>query len=266
MAIITISRGSYSRGKEIAEKLAQKLGYECISRDIILEASKYFDQPEAKLIRAIHDAPSFLERFKHGREKYIAYVREAFLYHLQKDNIVYHGLAGHFLARGIPNILKVRVIANIEDRVAEEMKRENISENEALHVLRKDDEERRKWSMSLYGIDTKDASLYDVVLHIDNLRVSEGVDVLADIVKYPGFQTTPESKLALKDMHLGAKAYAAIVDKFPAADVTSKDGVVVVRIEALMAQEADLSRQLKELLKDLDDIKEVRVHIIPLDT
>jgi hypothetical protein len=29
MAIITISRGSYFRGKEVAEKLARKLGYAC---------------------------------------------------------------------------------------------------------------------------------------------------------------------------------------------------------------------------------------------
>lgn len=35
MGIITISRGSYSRGKEIAEKLSQKSGYDCISREIL---------------------------------------------------------------------------------------------------------------------------------------------------------------------------------------------------------------------------------------
>jgi hypothetical protein len=45
MAIITISRGSYSRGKEVAEALADKLGYGCVSRDILLEASKEFHIP-----------------------------------------------------------------------------------------------------------------------------------------------------------------------------------------------------------------------------
>ena len=42
MAIITISRGSYQKGKEVAEKVARKLGYECISREILLEASDEF--------------------------------------------------------------------------------------------------------------------------------------------------------------------------------------------------------------------------------
>ena len=35
MPIITISQGSYSRGKEVAEKVAEELGYEVISRNII---------------------------------------------------------------------------------------------------------------------------------------------------------------------------------------------------------------------------------------
>jgi hypothetical protein len=43
MGVITISRGSYSKGKEIAEKLAQHLGYECISREILLETSDHFN-------------------------------------------------------------------------------------------------------------------------------------------------------------------------------------------------------------------------------
>ena len=67
MAIITISRGSYSRGKEVAEKLAQDLGYQVLSRDILLEASERFNIPEIKLVRAIHDAPSIFERFTYGK-------------------------------------------------------------------------------------------------------------------------------------------------------------------------------------------------------
>ncbi len=69
MSIVTISRGSYSRGREVAEKVAKELNnYECISRDILIETSKQFNIPEIKLIRAIHDAPSILERFTYGKE------------------------------------------------------------------------------------------------------------------------------------------------------------------------------------------------------
>src|SRR4030067_3303618 len=101
MPIVTISRGSYSKGKEVAEKVAQRLGYDCISRDILVEASEHFNIPEIKLVRALHDAPSVLERFTYGKERYLAYIESAFLERVQMDNVVYHGLAGHFFLKGV---------------------------------------------------------------------------------------------------------------------------------------------------------------------
>jgi len=79
MSIITISKGSYSYGTEVAEKLAEKLGYECVSREVLLDASHKFNIPEIKLVKAIEDPPSFLDRLFLGKEKYISYVRSAFL-------------------------------------------------------------------------------------------------------------------------------------------------------------------------------------------
>lgn len=265
MGVITISRGSYSKGKEIAEKLAENLKYECFSRDVLLEASAYFNIPELKLVRAIYNAPSFLEHFGHRKEKYIIYIREAFLAHIKKDNIVYHGLAGHFFIKDIPNILKVRIVANIEDRVREEMKRENISEKEAHRLLVKDDEERRKWSMNLYGIDTNDPSLYDVVLHIDSLKVDDAVEILTDISKRPCFQITDEIRRMINDAYLAAKAHSIIYGKIPAAEVKCKDSTIYVDIETTLALEKELTDKVLNLLKAVDGIKEVKVNIIPFE-
>jgi cytidylate kinase len=200
MAIITISRGSYYRGREVAEKVAQKLGYECLSRDILLEASEEFNIPEIKLIRAIQDAPSILDRFTRQKEKYVAYIRAALLKHVQKDNVVYHGLFGHFFLQDIPHVLKVRIVADLEARVADEVKREGISESKAREVLMKDDEERRKWALQLYGADWWDATLYDLVIHLKTIKVDDAVDLLYHIVQLPGFQTTPESQEAINNL------------------------------------------------------------------
>jgi cytidylate kinase len=208
MGIITISRGSYSRGKEIAEKLSQKLVYECISREILLKASRDFDIAEVKLLHAIQDAPSIFDHLKDGKRKYTAFIREAFLEYIQKDNVVYDGFAGHFFTREIPNILKVRIIANLDYRIKVVMERENISEEKARKLIYNIDVERRKWSMYLYGIDTNATELYDVVLQIDSLGVNDAVDFLYDVAKRPCFQTTTESQKKLKEMLTSARAYS----------------------------------------------------------
>ena len=135
MSIVTISRGTYSQGKKVAEKLAEALNYECLSREIVIEASKEFNIPEIKLVRAIHDAPSILDRFTYGKERYMAFFRAALLNHLQRDNIIYHGLAGHAFLQTIPHVFKVRIIADLEYRIREEMKREKISADQARYIL-----------------------------------------------------------------------------------------------------------------------------------
>ncbi|MGB5288577.1 MAG: cytidylate kinase-like family protein [Ignavibacteriaceae bacterium] len=208
MGIITISRGSYSRGIEIAQKLASKLGYECISREVLLKASKDFNVPETELIHAIHDAPSVFDHIKDGKKNYVAFIREAFLDHIQKDNVVYHGYAGHFFTREIPNILKVRIIANMDFRVKVLMERENVSEDEARKLLYKIDVERRKWSMYLYGIDTNVTELYDIVIHIDTIDVDAAVEILYDMARRPCFQTTPALKKKVKELLDAARNYS----------------------------------------------------------
>ncbi len=247
MSIITISRGSYSRGKEVAEKLAQKLSYECISRDVLLEASDQFNIPEIKLIRAIHDAPSILERFTFGKERYMAYIRAALLKSVQKDNVVYHGLAGHFFLQGIPHVLKVRIIADLEDRIREEMRRENTTEAEARAIIKKDDEERRKWGQHIYGADPWDPSLYDMVLHIKTLSVEDAVNVILCVLGTPSFKTTPESQKLLDDLALAARIEAALVEEFPTVKVTAENGEIAIHMKSSLAEDPEVAGRIKRL-------------------
>ncbi len=258
MSIITISRGSYSRGKEVAEKLAAALGYECVSRDILLEASTEFNIPEIKLVRALHDAPSVLERFTHGKERYLCYLRSALLNRVVSDNVVYHGLAGHYFLQTVPHVLKVRILADMEDRVREEMARENISAEEARSVLKKDDEERRKWGMQVYGVDTWDPTLYDIVLHIGRITVDDAVDLLRKALQRPGFQTTPTSQKVLNDLALAARVLGNLITLAPRIDVRADDGVVTVTAPSL--QTAEAAEQIQRLAGAVEGVRDVRVN------
>ena len=257
MSIITISRGSYTRGKEVAEKLAQTLGYQCLSRDILLEASERYNIPEIKLVRAIHDAPSILKRLTYSREPYVAYVRAFLLGQVQKDNVVYHGLAGHFLLKGVPHVLKVRIIADLEDRVQEEMKRENISAGEARRILQKDDQERRKWSKHVYGVDTWDPSLYDLLIKIKLITVDGAVDIIKCALKDPRFQTTPEGQKLLEEMSLAAGIEAALIEDIPSIQVEAKEAEVFIYLRRDLCRDTELISRIKRLASNVagSDIK-----------
>jgi cytidylate kinase len=260
MSIITINRGSYSRGKQVAEKLALKLGYECISRDILLEASDEFNIPEIKLIRALHDPTSVLERFLHGKEKYVNYIYTALLQHVCKDNIVYHGLAGQYFLRNIPHVLKVRVIADMQERVNEERRREKISAEKALYILKKDDEERRKWALQVYGTDTWDSRLYDIVLHIGKLTVDDAVDILFNIVKKPTFQTTPKSQKLVENLTMASKVKSELAAIVPQIQVAAHDGKISISNIAFETGSKEKDR-IKAVAMQVDGVQDVVFNI-----
>jgi cytidylate kinase len=260
MAIITISRGSYSKGKEVAEKVAEKLGYECISRDVLLQASERFRIPEIKLVRAIHDAPSILRRFSHDKQAYIAYIQSALTGRVRKDHVVYHGLAGHLLLKGVPHVLKVRIIADLPDRVANEMAREGITEEEARTLIQKDDEERRKWTQSLYGVDPWDCHLYDFVLRVHKLTVGDAVDFICQAALRDAFKTTPASQQKMDDLALACQIKAILIESFPDVAVTSEYGNVLVYTKAGDRSTHKLQKRTKELREEMGEIKYIEVH------
>jgi len=256
MSIITISRGSYSRGKEVAEKVAEKLGYQCISRDVIVEACAEYDVPEIKLIRAIHDAPSILERFTGGRNRFLAFLQAVLLDHFQKGNVVYHGLAGHFFVKNVSHVLKVRIIAEMEDRVKLEMEREGISEGEALRILKNDDEERRKWSRHLFGVDTADPALYDLVLHIKKITSDDAADLICRTVALEQFRPTPQSQRVLDDVVMAAKVRAALIDLKPDVEVSAENGAVCVETKSSQVRE---EWRLRNLAQAIPGVRSVQI-------
>lgn len=263
MSIITISRGSYSNGKEISEKVAERLGYRCISRDILLEASDHFNIPEVKLVRALHDAPSFLDRFTDGKARYIVFIRRALLDYFKDDNVVYHGLAGHFFVTNISHVMKVRIISDIDARVQLEMQRENISEEKARSIIEKDDYERRKWSLKLYGEDTADPKLYDMTIHINKLTVDDAVDMICNSAKLSHFQATPESQKALDNLVLAARVESELISEWPGVKVSADNGKVIVYTEAPMVQVKELSQRISPIVREIPGVEDVEVSVHP---
>ncbi len=262
MAIITISRGSYSKGKDVAKLVADKLGYRCIAREVLLDASRDFNIPEIRLVRAIHDAPSILDRFTHGKEKYIASFRAAMLKQFAQDNVVYHGLAGHFFVQDIPHALKVRIIADMEDRVRTEMERMKLPREEALRILKSDDEERRQWSQNLYGIDTTDPSLYDMVIHVRKITVEDAADMICRVVEQERFRTSKEAQKAVEDMALAAEVKAALIDIKSDVEVKASDGFVRVETRAPVEEQKELVGEMEKIVKSIPGVKHFDIKVL----
>jgi len=260
MAIITISRGSYSRGKEVAERVAAELGYDCLSREVILEASDRYHIPELKMVKAVHDAPSLLERLGHAKQAFIAYYQSALTRAVQKDNVVYHGLAGHVLLKGVPHVLKVRIIADLEDRVVDEVKREKSSGQEARSLILRDDQERRRWTQHLYGVDPWDSALYDIVIHVRKFTVSNAVEFICRATRLEPFETTARSQRKIDDLALASQIKAMLVEVHPDVRVTSDYGNVLIYTLDDDRTAHRINEKIEKMIRKIEGINHIEVH------
>jgi hypothetical protein len=146
----------------------------------------------------------------------------------------------------------------MEDRVKEEMKRENCSAEEARYMLKKDDAERNRWGLALYGKDTWNCNLYDMVLHIDSMTVEDVVGILAGMVEKGRFDATAESLEMLQKKALLANIHAAIVNISPRATVEVQDGVVTLdNLQGGLKNDGDLRRKTAERIIKSYGLKDV---------
>jgi cytidylate kinase len=263
MPIVTVSRGSYSHGKEVAERVAQKLGYGCIAREVLLEASQQFNVPEVQLVEAIEAAPSAFDPLTHRKKRFVAYIQAALLRKVQGDNVVYHGFAGHFFLRTVPNVLKVRILADLEERIRIVMERDGLNWGEAARTIEKLDEQRRRWSLALYNMDPADPSLYDLTLNIRQLSLEGAVELICQAVTLPEFRTTPEALHRMQDLLLEAEVRIALGELGLDFLVHADRGRVRVDTRCPRGTEQEIHREVQAAVAGIPNIQDLRVEVLP---
>jgi hypothetical protein len=74
MQIICVSRGTYGGGKELAEKLARKLGVPCVGREAVTDAATHAGIPVGKLEMAVVRPRPLTEHLAVERDRFKAFI------------------------------------------------------------------------------------------------------------------------------------------------------------------------------------------------
>lgn len=232
MSVITISRGPFSGGEMLAECLAAQLKYRCVDREVIVERAAANGVSQSELLDALLKPPGFLDRFQHKKYMYMTLIQAALAEEVRTGNVVYHGNAGHLLLKAAP-VLRVRVIAPMEFRVALAEERLKLDRDETLAYIRKADHDRRRWTEYLYGVDWEYPGLYDAVLNLERLQVDDACAAVTALGKRRCFQMTAECKAALDDLALASRIRASLAMNASTSDievdVSARQGSVSVK-------------------------------------
>ena len=262
MSIITISRGTFGGGKAFAENLAKKLGYPCLSREQLSEEAVKLGVPVGKLQTAMVKPPRVYQRLGVEREHYLACITSILCKHALEGDLVYHGHTGHLLFPGIPHIFRVRVLAEMEHRIASVMDQLNLSREKAIDYITAVDSDRDKWVRFLYGVDWHTPMNYDLVVNLTQMGVENASTALCVMAELPDFTLTPAAKKALRNLYLASRARFLLAhDKrtgHASVKVTADDGVVQV---TYLPQDVEVAPLVPEILDSLEGLKEVHTTI-----
>src|ERR671922_2824247 len=117
MAIVVISHQKGAGGPEIGMAVAQRLGYRYVDQELLQDAVRRYGLAEEKLSHLDESKPTLFERFDAETRHYTSVLQSTLLEFAEADNVILMGRGGQWLLRGIPHVLRIRVIAPLEQRV-----------------------------------------------------------------------------------------------------------------------------------------------------
>ena len=265
MSIITITAGSYSNGKQIAKSVAKRLKYEYADSEIILSlVSGEFGVSESDLAKVLKEAPSGVGMFSKARPEYIIFIETLLAEYLLKNNIVYYGVVGLPLIKEISHVLKVRIIAKLEDRITTGMKLYNVSQDKAGKIIKKEDEDQAKWVAAVYDIDLMDPNLYDLTINIGHIKssdVEDAIETIISAVEHKKFQPMTYSLKCMKNIAMSCRVRATLTDIDSKMQVKSDEGTVYIYTRAIKKKAQNKALEIKQKVMKIEAVKHVEVYV-----
>ena len=252
MSIITISHEMGAGGPEIGQQVAEGLGYKYVDHELISDTAHRYGLLEEKLEHLDETKPSLFERFDAETRRYITAMQTALYEFAEKDRVVLMGRGGQWLLRGVPHVLRIRVMAPFELRVKRLSTKlsgpmgEQASQRTVNDMVRRDDTEKAGRMRYLYEVDVAESALYDLVINTEKLSMAAAVEVIGAMARRPELQTTPAGAQLVADRSLASQVQVALATHAETRKyritVEAKAGAVTLEGTAAMDEALEVAR------------------------
>jgi cytidylate kinase len=270
MAIITMSHQMGAGGPEIGMALGQRLGFHYVDQELLSDAVRRYGVAEEKLSHLDETKPTLFERFDTETRHYITVLQTTLLEFAEADNVVVMGRGGQWLLRGIPHVLRVRIIAPFEQRVRRWIKRtteltgETPNQRAVVDLIRRDDGDKSGRMRYLYEVDLADPTLYELVVNTEKLKCEAVVEMIERVVSRPEMAITDVGRRVVASRALASRVQVALATHADTRryriSVEAEDGVVTLEGTAALDRAVEVARKVAGVVQ----VKTQQVDIPPI--
>ena len=190
ISVVTFSREHGSGGDILAERLAEKLGYELFHQEVLHNMAEnarvsvqFLETLDEKGVSVLDEWISSLVDKRHLWP-------DRYLQHLMKiiGTIGKHGQAV-IIGRGSnfvlpPNKrLSIRVIAPMEERIRNVSKKLGITVEVAKQRVIKTESDRKAFIKKYFNADIADIFNYDLIINTENLSIDDAINAINGVLK-----------------------------------------------------------------------------------
>ncbi|MDT8442779.1 MAG: cytidylate kinase family protein [Desulfuromonadales bacterium] len=260
MAIITISREMGSGGIPIAHKVAEKLGYELIDGETIMEKAKAYGLSAEAVEQADEKPPHFVDTLDSKQFLDLHLIELIILEAALKGNVVIYGRGGQDLLKEVSSVLRTRIIAPFEDRVERWAEREWLDPDRARYLVRKSDQQRAGFIKYYFDRDWEDSVHYDLTINTQRLSEDMAVQVICDCVKDDNLEgIKADSKKILAQLILRKRVEIAIlstdnVDPY-LLEIEVKNGVITLSGQVHSKEEKKAAEKQARNAEGVSEVK-----------
>lgn len=214
MRAVTISREYGSGGGEIAQRLAHRLGWSLIDHEVVVqvaqklgiseaEAAAHDERAEGILTRiltsmqgvnpALVTVPMYQQNDENIYRDALHHVIQAAI---QKGHVIIVGRGSQALLGQHRDVLHIRIVAPLKQRIAYVMRREGLNENDARERIQLKDRDRMRYLQAEHHLSSADPHLYDLTINTSILSLDHAVDLIALALQHKAAQlATPLAEL-----------------------------------------------------------------------
>ncbi len=221
MALITLSRGTYTGARWLGERLAEELGYRTVSRgQLYAHVQERYGVSRDDVAAVMEQAPTMAgyaqsrgltESLAEKRERIFWLLQASLCELLQGDEAIYHGQAGHLLLPDITHVLRIRIVAPRPMRLLMCVERGGGDELEASRRIDQVDAERSRWTRMLFGVDWSDPGIFDMVLNLETMDIAQMGELVATAVQLNAFTPTEQSRSKMRDLCIRSRLMARLL-------------------------------------------------------